>query len=192
MLSAIGKNDKDEGSSFQPPSRPWPLPQLSVWRSVEPATALPPSLELTHSSPFPRRSSPLSPASLSWNRAAAFLLLPARAMPQPELAPGARSLRVATWNVWFGESQSTGQSTASDWQRWAALLAEAIAGGAEVLCLQEVTQELHAALLMCQTIVDMYMPAEQISESEIPALFQGGYIVPQYISTFRSVFPPPR
>jgi tyrosyl-DNA phosphodiesterase 2 len=53
-------------------------------------------------------------------------------------AASAASLRIITWNVWFGELEAA--------NRWEALLEETLAEDPDVVCLQEVTEKLHTLM----------------------------------------------
>jgi len=61
-----------------------------------------------------------------------------------------KELRVVTWNVWFDDLEAE--------RRWSALLAEALALRPDVLCLQEVTVELHDRMLRCESLQHHYLP----------------------------------
>ena len=71
-------------------------------------------------------------------------------VPEPEDQPDASSpLRVVTWNVWFDDMEAE--------RRWSALLAEALALRPDVLCLQEVTVELHERMVRCESLQHHYV-----------------------------------
>lgn len=73
------------------------------------------------------------------------------ALPEPRplgVGPLPDSLRVVTWNIWFGEHGSL--------RRWQALLLQALCREPDVLCLQEVTAPALELLSSCAWILHHY------------------------------------